>query len=352
MDLSKPITDVKQATPELLTERFQGNGFLESGSVTAVEKTDSFGSSAAKWDRLTLTLSDDYAGRVPEHIVLKVYRKDWFGGGRVEWAFYDELAPATPDASVCPVYDCGIDRETKDCHFLMPDLSVTHKEPPKESTERPHEAVVAELLKYHIRWWNDARLEEWPFMQKAGGPLRMAQAIEEADVRDSCAQFGKQLGAMADKLGDDLDPNHLAAMERVIEGYPDVFLKRVTDSPSITMLHGDAHLWNLYYPKDPERDRIILFDWETFKRGLGVYDLAYMLVHGTSGRRDIERPLLDFYYEGLLAGGIKGYSRDDLMYDFRLSVLSCVFCPIVWKRAFSVRGAMEAYEDWGCEEML
>jgi thiamine kinase-like enzyme len=53
---------------------------------------------------------------------------------------------------------------------------------------------------------------------------------------------------------------------------------------NLTLLHGDAHLWNLYYPKDPETDRIILFDWETIKRGLGAYDLAYLLIHGTSVR--------------------------------------------------------------------
>lgn len=227
MELSEPITEVNQITPETLTGRLMENGFLSTGCVTAIEKTDSFGSSAAEWDRLTLSFSEDYSGAVPKNIVLKVYRKGWFGGGGVEWTFYDELAPKTPGASVCPVYDCGIDREAKDCHFLMPDLSVTHSEPPKESADRPHEAVVEELLKYHIRWWNDTRLDDWPFMQKAGGPLRMAQAISEGDIRDSCASFGAELKPIAEKMGDDLDPADLATLEHVVERYPDVFINRV-----------------------------------------------------------------------------------------------------------------------------
>ena len=62
---------------------------------------------------------------------------------------------------------------------------------------------------------------------------------------------------------DILNSSHIEIMERVIHGYPDIFLARVANSQNITMLHDDAHLWNLFYPKDPSKDRIILFDWET-----------------------------------------------------------------------------------------
>ncbi len=79
MKLSEPITDVEQLTPALLTDRFSRNGFLKSGSVTSIKKTDSFGSSCAEWDRLSLTFSEDYIGDIPNAIVLKVYRKGWFG---------------------------------------------------------------------------------------------------------------------------------------------------------------------------------------------------------------------------------------------------------------------------------
>ena len=65
-----------------------------------------------------------------------------------------------------------------------------------------------------------------------------------------------------------------------------------------------------------------------------------------------ESPLMDFYYKRLIAGGIENYSRDQFEYDYRLSVLSCVFCPILWKRAFSVRNAIKAYQDWDCGALL
>ena len=70
----------------------------------------------------------------------------------LEWAFYNELAPNTPGAHVCPVYDGGIDRmKIRFATFLMADLSRTHTEPPMNAKDRPHEQVVAELLKYHVR---------------------------------------------------------------------------------------------------------------------------------------------------------------------------------------------------------
>ena len=218
--------------------------------------------------------------------------------------------------------------------------------------ERPHEQVVAELLKYHVRWWNDPRLETWPFYVRQGGPLRMAQAIAEEDVHASCRAFDPALRDFVKEAGDELQPSWIETTERVIAKYPDVFLARVSGGRNITLLHGDAHVWNLFYPKNCETDVLIPFDWETFKRGIGAYDLAYMLVHGTSGRRQIESGLMDRYYEGLIAGGISDYSRDEFEYDFRLSIISCVFCPLIWKRVISMKFAMEAYVDWGCEELL
>lgn len=352
MELSEPITDFKQVTPDLLTDRLTRNGFLMAGSVTAVERTDSFGSSAAQWDRLKITTSDDYEGSVSEAIVLKVYRKGWFWGGVAEWTFYNELAPATPGVSVCPVYDCGIDRESQGCHYIMPDLSVSHTEPPKDNKDRPFEDVVRELVKYHAEWWNHPRLEEWPFQVSPGGPLRMAAAVKAEDIRESAEKFKRSLKEFVKSTDEEIDPRWIAITERVIERYPDVFIERISDSSSITMLHGDAHLWNYYYPKDPTTGSLILFDWETYKRGLAPYDLAYLLVHGTSGRRELEKHLMTFYYDELISAGVTGYGKDQFEYDFRLSVIACGFCPLIWKRMFSFRSAMEAYEDWDCRELL
>ena len=180
----------------------------------------------------------------------------------------------------------------------------------------------------------------------------MAQAIAEEDVQANCRAFEPALEDFVKEAGDELQPSWIETAERVIAKYTEVFLARVSSGQNVTLLHGDAHVWNLFYPKNTATDRLILFDWETYKRGIGAYDLAYMLVHGTSGRRQIESELMNKYYDGLISGGISGYSRDEFEYDFRLSIISCIFCPLIWKRVISMRFAIEAYEDWGCEELL
>lgn len=352
MDLTHPIANWEEVTPATLTQRLSRHGFIRAGTVTSIAKTESFTSSAAKWERLTLSFSSDYEGDVPPKLVLKIYRKDWFGGGVNEWTFYSELAALTPQAKVCPVYDCGIDRDRKDCHFLMADLSETHVEHPPKETGPPYEAIIDELLKFHVHWWGSSRLESWPFFNRHGGPLRMAQAIAEEDVRASCRAFDDDLKSFVQQAGDEFEPDWFQIVQRVIDRYPDAFLRRVTTASDITLLHGDAHLGNLFYPKDPEHGELILSDWETYKRGLGAYDLAYMLIHGTSERHAIERPLMDHYYQGLVVSGIEDYSRAQFEHDYRLSVIACVFCPLIWKRTFSMRSAVNAYEDWNCGDLL
>ncbi len=353
MELSNPITDFAQLSADVLTDRLQKNGFLESGNVVSLKKTNSFDSSAANWDRIDVGFSEDYVGEVPEKLILKIYREGWFGGGVIEWTFYSELATKTPKAKVCPIYDCGIDHENRSCHFLMADLSKTHSDsPPEKEEERPYEAVITELLKYHIRWWNDNRLNEWPFFQRHGGPLRMAQAIDEEGVRASCNGFRNQLAKFIDQAGDELERSWVSIVERVIEGYPDAFLARISSEQNITLLHGDAHLYNVFYPRNSDTHDLILYDWETYKRGLGAYDLAYLLIHGTSKRRELEERLMNFYFDGLKKNGITNYSWGEFEYDFRLSVIACVFCPIIWKRIFSMKNAIDAFEDWNCDELL
>ena len=127
MELSDPIADVKGITPAELTERLVRNGFVRSGRVQSVRKTDSFETSAAFWDRLTVEFSDDYDGDVSNALVLKVFRKGWFGGGVLEWAFYNELAPKTPGANVCPVYDGGIEHTNKIATLSCRPFRDTHR---------------------------------------------------------------------------------------------------------------------------------------------------------------------------------------------------------------------------------
>ena len=76
-------------------------------------------------------------------------------------------------------------------------------------------------------------------------------------------------------------------------------------------------------------------------------------------RARLEPGLLKQYYERLIAQGVSGYSWDDFQYDYRASIIRCLFFLIVnwlsarereyWDR---IERGMRAFEQWGCMELL
>jgi hypothetical protein len=76
-------------------------------------------------------------------------------------------------------------------------------------------------------------------------------------------------------------------------------------------------------------------------------------------RRRIERPLLDRYHAALLVHGVRGYDRQALQDDYRLSALWLITRPVaqalnnvgpaVWWN--NLERIMLAVDDLGCREL-
>jgi hypothetical protein len=120
------------------------------------------------------------------------------------------------------------------------------------------------------------------------------------------------------------------------------------------LLHGDFHIWNSFFPKQPKIKHSLIVDWETYKRGFGVYDLAYLLITGldVSVRRDKEQDFLRRYHNGLQKAGIEKYNWQDCLQDYRLAIVANLFPPIMWQSGEKVKRAIAAFEDWHCLELL
>ena len=86
---------------------------------------------------------------------------------------------------------------------------------------------------------------------------------------------------------------------------------------NLSVVHGDAHVWNVFLPNDDGEHGARLFDWDGWRIGLPATDLAYMMATHwyPERRRRFERPLLDHYHATLLASGVKGYDRAALDHD-------------------------------------
>ena len=130
----------------------------------------------------------------------------------------------------------------------------------------------------------------------------------------------------------------------------------------LTIVHGDAHVWNLLYPREPSSRDVRLIDWSGWRIDTATDDLAYMMaVHWyPERRRRLEQPLLDRYHQALVAHGVRGYDRAALAEDYRMSVLWQLTTPewqadhnlpaVIWWS--HLERIVCAVDDLGCRDLL
>lgn len=116
-------------------------------------------------------------------------------------------------------------------------------------------------------------------------------------------------------LGDSLSADRRRIYERFFAAPP--HFARMATRQNLSVVHGDAHVWNVFLPNDDSEHDARLFDWDGWRIGLPATDLAYMMATHwyPERRRRFERPLLDHYHATLLASGVKGYDRAALDHD-------------------------------------
>ena len=105
-----------------------------------------------------------------------------------------------------------------------------------------------------------------------------------------------------------------------------------------------------------------LVDWATWDVEVGARDLAYLVaLHCFPEQRaEIEKPLLQRYYDRLLAGGVRDYSWEQLWADYRLFVIWNLFVPIeqfYWNVPASIwwyhaERSVLAFDDLQCADLL
>lgn len=351
------IISAEQITPQWLTSRLQQKGHLSHHTVTDVQIGETFESTAAFFTRLKVTYSTKSEDSPHTDLVFKDYRKGWFGGGIAESVFFNEIAAETPDPPVFRCYDFDYDRDARQCYLILEDPSTTHAEtPPKADgfTAALYKQIIDALLTFHTRWWEHPRISQADFLRGRGGPLRMVDAATPEITGSYCQDWRETLlPQFAEKAQDEFSQEMFDFVLYAISGWERLYSQRIKEGKALTLLHGDLHQWNIFYPKNRGIDRLYVFDWETYKRGIGPYDLCYLVGGGfPQQRREIEKDLLRYYYDGLVNGGVLGYSWEDCIYDYRLSVIATLFPPIGWQDMYRFKPRQIQFEDWNCQELL
>lgn len=267
--------------------------------------------------------------------------------------FYRKVAPQAAVDTLVHCHDSHWDEASGDWHLLLEDLKDTHATPsqwPFPPTVPDCETIVRTLARFHAAWWDDPRLGQ--SIGAWGNPAdlpKLQQSMTEAVAK------------LADALGDRLSSAHRAFYDQLIDRIVPL-AQRYHSRRNMTIVHGDAHVWNCFLPKAGTADTPKLFDWDSWRLDYATDDLAYqMALHWYPDlRREREHHLLDVYHAELVKRGVTGYDHRALRDDYRLSVLLTSMTP-VWQHAGGIPAWIWwshlarihlAVDDLGCRELL
>jgi hypothetical protein len=343
-----------EVTPERLTEALRRSGALGDGRVIEVAVETSRTTLVSTIQRLRLRYD---GGDGPARLIRKEPRADIDPTLRAilanEVAFYGKVAPLTSAGRV-PRCDGIGGPENGSRWLLLEDLTDSHtivSEWPVPPTLEQCERIMDTYAAFHAQWWDDPRLGE-----SIGTWMDTSGTFER-----HLAEFPKRVAGFADRLGDRLAPERLRLYEQLVEAAPRL-LGRYATHRGLTLVHGDAHVWNALHPRDPASDTIRLIDWDGWRVDTASDDLAYMMaLHWyPERRRRLERRLLERYHAALLARGVQRYPFSALLDDYRLSVLWQITTP-VWQAHVRINPAvwwshlersMLAVDDLDCRALL
>jgi hypothetical protein len=228
------------------------------------------------------------------------------GLGISEARFYREIATEVP-VRVPTAYHSEWDDDGRYV-MVLEDLSASgcrFPRPRDEDIGVTAGRIVDELATLHAHFWGDPRLDgELGWVREGkrvsfGGPSKF--------IRLAVERFGDEMGPAFRDLAE-------LYTERPME------VAAVLGSGPPTLVHGDAHLGNLFVD-EAAGGRPGFFDWAMVWRAGGVRDVSYVLGNSipTEVRRDGEREWIQRYVDGLAAGGVT-LGVDDAWEQYRVLV--------------------------------
>jgi hypothetical protein len=346
----------KAADAEHLTEALRRAGALGEGRVCNVVAESSRATIVSRIIRLRLTY-DGAVAAVPNSVILKTGLPDLAEGllnaGRQEVAFYTQIASAMSAPPVPRCFEALWDEDTKAWHLLLEDLTDSHVIAttwPLPPTFEQCESILRARARFHAAWWDDLRLG-----------ASVGNWLDTGGMDHYLQQLAQQFTRFADRVGDLLPRKRRDLYELLLGAAPRLF-ERYHSHRNVTIVQGDAHVWNCFLPRGGQGDDVRLFDWDSWRIDTASDDLAYMMaMHWyPDRRRQFERPLLDRYHAALVAHGVCGYDRATLDDDYRLSALWQITTP-VWQAANNIppviwwnnlERILLAVEDLGCRDLL
>ena len=341
---------IPTVTPDWLTDRLRSSGVLATGHVTGVLPGN------AESDKLLpfqAFYSPDAPPSIPDRFLIKMNLN---GGdyGLVETHLYRDIVGNEPDPPVPPTYDVGYDNETGHGYLLQEDLTASHHFAVTEGHPPTIEslgALIDQIARVHALCWDHPRIQETCFVTLRKDITAMCGASSLEELTESVEHVIPKRLPMLFK-STELNPDWKAICETALRAWPTLYCSRFC-SGNLTLIHGDLHPWNVFVPNEGDGPPLI-FDWELLCRGLGAYDLCYLILRcrlPPEERRRFEESLIPHYHDRLSTLGVTDYDLETCREDYRLSVIPNILPPLAWQRPHNLISTMEAFFDWDCESL-
>jgi len=338
-----------------LTDVLRRSGALAGGRVCEVTIEHSRATVLSRITRLRLTY-EGAAPDAPSHLFLKTALPErasdtWHG--QQEVAFYSRIAAGMSARLVPRCFEAHWDPDSRTWHLLLEDLTESHRLAtvwPLPPTVAQCESIIRARARFHAGWWDDPRLGS-----------TVGTWSDDNAIAAYLQRFAQRFERFVELVGDHLSRERRELYERLLAATAPLYA-RYHSHRNLTVVQGDAHVWNCFLPKDARSEDVRLFDWDGWRIDTATDDLAYMMaMHWyPDRRRHLERQLLDRYHAELEAHGVRGYDRDALDDDYRLSALWQIMTP-VWQATINIPPVIWwnnferiflAVDDLGCRDLL
>jgi hypothetical protein len=307
-------------TADWMTAALRDSGVIQHASVVAAtpEPVGVGVGFIGQLARIRLTYDRDEAG-APASCIAKLPTLD--PGGRQigntfrfyerEIRFYDDIA-AKSELRVPQHYYSAMDLDAGEFILIIEDLAPAEvgDQLPGCSIARAEQAY-RDVAAFHAAWWESPELDRLDWMPDIDAPVMQ---IAESSYQQCLEPFS---GMMKSHLSPDL-----LAMGEALQHHIVDIQHEFAMSPR-TINHGDFRLDNMFFASSQGGAPFAICDWQIASKGRGTFDLAYFASNSIPPalRKEHEMRLLKIWHDELTRRGVRGYSFDDAVYDYRLGVL-------------------------------
>lgn len=349
----KLLSYLESITPDWLNEKLVDNKNYDR--ILSLKKETIYKSPVTVICRLIL--NEGQESNTPSSVVIKI-KESRIEESKKEIEFYNKISNHISFTSEVICMKAATIKKKSISYILMEDLTETHYTPDFSlPPERHHFLKVADVLaEFHASCWNNNTLLDCGY--KLSG-----EHTQRSYLTNKKAKTKKIVNEFIHFMGDRLTNERIEIYNSLLEYSFNLFDKRFNKKQNLTLVHGDAHFWNFLYPKvDDSNSKIKIIDWEYLDVGVGATELAYTfsLWLFPNQKIDVENEILKQYFSKLIEHGVKNYSWEQCMYDYRLGILQNMFLPC-WhwhnkERAELWWNLLErsflSFHEWNCKDLL